>query len=287
MTARAGYLAALLVGLLAALSVILALAVHANAVGTVSDVRQGAWVVQASSGLDPPVIETLNRIVKADRRLLALRAYLRADGELSARWTWSQKRQVGYAETPDGKTVATYIDAVAASFARANPGYTLKVNPMPRSLDLQLLRWNEDASVGKAAAALTSSLARRFADDGAVPPSAALREALIAWKPSHTASVAAPGLSAHGQGRAFDFQVEREGQVIAGVEVATARQRWDAAGWTRKLHEAVGSAGHHFAGPLQFPYEPWHYSYQLASGPLGSRGALLSGATSSNSVSTD
>jgi hypothetical protein len=262
MTSRVAYLAALVVGLTAALGAIVALAVHAIAVGAVTEVQQAAWVVQASSGLDPAVIDALHGIVKADRRLLALRAYLRAGDELSTRWTWSQTRMADFPETAEAKTAATNIDAVAAAFASANPGYTLRVNRAPRSLDLQLLRWNGDASVGLAAAALAGALSRRFAGAGAVPPSAALRAALIDWKPRGSVSLAAPGLSAHGQGRAYDFQIEHQGQVVAGVEVASARQRWDAAGWTQKLHEAVGMAGHHFTGPLQLPYEPWHYAYQ-------------------------
>jgi hypothetical protein len=262
MTARAGYVAALIVGPIAALGAIVALAMHANVAKTVTEVQQGAWVLQASAGLEPPVIDTLNRIVKADRRLLALRAYLRAGGELSARWTWSQERQSGFLATADGKAAANDIDAVAAAFALANPGFTLRVTRMPRSLDLQLMRWNENASVGAAAAALTSWLGRRFSGAGAAPSSAELREALIAWPPSSTASIAAPGLSAHGQGRVFDFQVEHRGRIVAGVDVSSARHRWDAAGWTQKLHNAIGMAGDHFSGPLLLPYEPWHYSYQ-------------------------
>jgi hypothetical protein len=88
-----------------------------------------------------------------------------------------------------------------------------------------------------------------------------LRRALTDWTPNVTAALAAPGLSAHGQARAFDFQVEHDGKVIADIEAASAHQQWDAAGWTRKLHAAVSSAGNRFAGPLASPYEPWHYAY--------------------------
>jgi hypothetical protein len=80
------------------------------------------------------------------------------------------------------------------------------------------------------------------------------------------AALAAPGLSAHGQGRAFDFQIEHNGQVVAGTEAASARQRWDAPGWTQKLHQAMSKAGPHFTGPLVSPYEPWHYAYTPAPG---------------------
>jgi len=91
---------------------------------------------------------------------------------------------------------------------------------------------------------------------------------LIEWQPNSVAALAAPGLSAHGQARAFDFQVERGGQVIAAMDAASAHRQWDNAGWTQKLHAAVGLAGNHFVGPLQSPYEPWHYAYVPALAPL-------------------
>lgn len=245
----------------AALNITLAFASPAPAAEEVSKAYQETWVVQASAGLQPPVIDALHRIVGVDRQLLALRAYLRAGEAVSERWSWSQKQLSAYASTPEGKAAATDIDAVAAAFASANPGFTLHVNRQPRSLEVQITHWNENRSVGTTAAALVNALGQRFLS-GHTPPSAdELRRALIEWQPSSPAPLAAPGLSAHGQGRAFDFQVERRGQVIAGVDVASAHRQWDAAGWTKKLHAAVSVAGNHFVGPLQAPYEPWHYTY--------------------------
>jgi hypothetical protein len=85
------------------------------------------------------------------------------------------------------------------------------------------------------------------------------------WKPEVEASLAAPGLSAHGQARAFDFQVEHDGQIVAGLDADAAPARWDAAGWTAKLRAAVSSAGDRFVGPLKSPNEPWHYVYAPAA----------------------
>jgi S-formylglutathione hydrolase FrmB len=51
------------------------------------------------------------------------------------------------------------------------------------------------------------------------------------------------------------FQVEKSGHVIAGP---------DAAGWTAKVKLEVNRAGQHFSGPLDSPYELWHYSYTSA-----------------------
>jgi hypothetical protein len=219
------------------------------------------WAVQASADLEPRVLETLQRISSIERRLLALRAYLRAGDRLAERWSWPQDQLSAYPATAEGKAAAADIDAVAAEFAASNPGFTLRVNRQPRSLELQIAHWNANESVGTVAAALAGSLEERFAGNPKPPNAEQLRQALIEWKPKVAAALAAPGLSAHGQGRAFDFQIERDGQVVAGIEVASARRQWDAAGWTQKLHTAVSLAGNHFVGPLESPYEPWHYAY--------------------------
>jgi hypothetical protein len=95
----------------------------------------------------------------------------------------------------------------------------------------------------------------------AAPDPAALRAALINWTSGDAAPLAAPGLSAHGQARAFDLQIEHGGRISAGLGATSAREQWDAAGWTQKLHAAVAAAGERFSGPLLSPYEPWHYAY--------------------------
>jgi hypothetical protein len=219
------------------------------------------WAVQASTGLEPRVIDALQRISGPDRRLLALSAYLRAGGTLAERWSWSREQISNYPATPEGKAASADVDAVVAAFAAANPGFTLQVDRKPRSLELQIAHWNLDESVGTAAAALVAALEQRFTGYPTTPNTDQLRKALTEWKPNFATALAAPGLSAHGQGRAFDFQVERAGQVIAGADVALASQQWGTAGWTQKLHAAVSVAGNHFAGPLESPFEPWHYSY--------------------------
>jgi hypothetical protein len=219
------------------------------------------WTAQASAGLDSRVIDTLRQIVSPDRRLLALRGYLRAGGSLAERWNWSQERISDYPSTPEGKAAAAEIEAVSAAFAAANPGFSLHVNQSVRSLEVQIAHWNANESVGKAAADLVAALERGFAVDASTPGPDQLRAAIKQWKPGVDVALATPGLSPHGQGRAFDFQVEREGRIIAGADLASAVRQWGAAGWTEKLHSAVGKAGPHFAGPLESPYEPWHYSY--------------------------
>jgi len=219
------------------------------------------WVDEASAGLDVHAMEALAQIEGADRRLLAVRAYLRAGDALPQRWSWSAQRLADYASTPEGRAANADIDAVVATFAAANPGFALEVNRQPRSLELQLSHWNQNASVKAVAASLIESLEEHFNGSEGNPTAGQLRAALIAWAPAVAATLAAPGLSAHGQGRAFDFQVLHEGRVIAGLDAAGARRQWDAAGWTQKLHQAMTAARGRFTGPLQSPYEPWHYAY--------------------------
>lgn len=74
-----------------------------------------------------------------------------------------------------------------------------------------------------------------------------------------TPPLAVPGLSPHGQSRAFDFQVMRGGELIAGPSGAG---RWDSEGWTEKVRAAVARASTKFKGPLASPREPWHYDYR-------------------------
>jgi hypothetical protein len=247
--------------LLARAVLIFSIATAAQAAPLVGEAQLQAWVDEVSVGLDNRATEALSRIVGADRRLLAVRAYLRAGDSLPERWSWSAQRLADYASTPEGRAANADIDAVAAAFAAANAGFTLEANRQPRSLELQLAHWNENASVGSVAASLVESLEKRFGGGSRSPPAGELRAALIGWAPPVAANLAAPGLSAHGQGRAFDFQVLHDGRVIAGLDAAAAHRQWDAAGWTRKLHQAMDAAHGRFTGPLQSPYEPWHYAY--------------------------
>jgi hypothetical protein len=251
----------LIARLLAQLALVFATAVAAQAPSRASEAQLQAWVDEASIGLDSRVTVALSQISGADRRLLAVRAYLRSGATLPQRWSWSAQRLADYASTPEGRAANADIDAVAEAFTAANPGFTLEVNRQPRSLELQLAHWNENASVKAVAASLIESLEKRFAGSTRNPAADEVRAALIAWTPPVAATLAAPGLSAHGQGRAFDFQVLHEGRVIAGLDAAGAHRQWDAAGWTQKLHQAMTAAHGRFAGPLQSPYEPWHYAY--------------------------
>lgn len=220
----------------------------------------GEWARQASAGLDPLALDALSRIEDPDRQLLALRAYLRAADSLHQRWSWSDRQIAAYPNTPAGRAAASDLDAVVAAFAAENPGYVLVANRTPRSLETQIAHWNENPAVGAVARRLGRMLDTQFGSS-AMPDVAALRSALAQWQPPTAAPLAAPGLSAHGQARAFDFQIEHDGQAVARDEAAGAHRQWDEPGWTEKLRTAVRQAGDRFSGPLQSPYEPWHYAY--------------------------
>ena len=99
------------------------------------------------------------------------------------------------------------------------------------------------------------------AGDGAASRCAWSRERIESYEksPEYAAALAVPGLSPHGQSRAFDFQVMRGSQLIAGPSGAGA---WDSEGWTEKVRAAVTRASTTFKGPLASPREPWHYDYQ-------------------------
>jgi len=210
----------------------------------------------AASTLPAPAREALGRIDGTGRRLLALRSYLRA-GDLAARWSWSQAQIEAYEGSPAQQVAHAAVASVQAAFAVANPGYALYVNLQVRSLDEQLRKWNENASVGAAAQALEAAAATACTPGGGKEFAAWLR----AWQPPSAVNLAAPGLSPHGQGLAYDFQVMQGQVLVAGADSAQIASRWRADGWAERLAAAVRDSGAAFTGPLRSPDEPWHYNY--------------------------
>jgi hypothetical protein len=232
-----------------------------------SDARLQAYLKAASARLEPEQRDALERIDDVGRRLLALRSYLRTGHRAKTRWAWSQARIESYERSGDYQAVLAELEKVRKSFAELNPGYTLRVNSKVRSLDQQLDKWNRYGSVGKAAAGLLGRARRELARPayGAAADEADLQRFerfLRDHAPWPRPTVAAPGLSPHGQARAFDFQVLHGARLIAGMSTATAAQAWDEAGWTARLQEAVRRSTTKLQGPLSAPYEPWHYEYR-------------------------
>jgi len=215
---------------------------------------------------DPRVADALARIDGTGRRLLALRSYLRSRDHLGERWSWSQEQIAAYEGSPEHRELQLEIERVQEAFAGENPGFELWVNPQVRSLDVQLESWNSNESVTAAAANL-SAAAREFVDSPTFRAMdterarQALESFLAAHRPEPTPTVAAPGLSPHGQMRAVDFQVHQGDRIVAGPATATMTADWDAAGWAARLDAAVRAASNRFVGPLASPREPWHYTF--------------------------
>jgi hypothetical protein len=218
----------------------------------------------AAEGLTPEQREALGRVNTDARRVLALRGYLRAGREASSRWAWSGERIESYERSPEYAAALAEVEKVRREFESANPGHTLRVNTQVRSLDEQLKKWNENDSVARAGEELLTRVREELGGPSyAEAPAAAdvrrfegfLRGATTRVTPT----LAVPGLSPHGQSRAFDFQVMRGPQLVAGPTGAGA---WDREGWTEKLRAAVTRASTKFTGPLERPREPWHYEYR-------------------------
>lgn len=201
--------------------------------------------------------DALARIDGLPRQLLALSGYLRAR-DLAARWSWDEAAIRAFEGSPTQQAALAEIARVQTAFALAHPGYALHVNTQVRSLDLQLTRWNANASVGRAAAVVLPAAREQCRASGP----AGFARWLAGWRPPVPANLAVPGLSAHGQGRAYDFQVvTTDGRLVAGTDSRRIDADWIAGGWADKLAAAVSAASTRLKGPLRSPREPWHYDY--------------------------
>jgi hypothetical protein len=247
----------------AAATVVLPQSAHA---GEDVDATLARYIESLAADQDPRVADALNRIDGTGRRLLALRSYVRGCADLADRWSWTNEQIAAYEATPEYGELQQEIARVNEEFARENPGFELWVNPQVRSLDIQLEHWNTNESVAVAAAnlqAAASELVTSPTFPAAQPARAtkALESFLASYDPVPTPTIAAPGLSLHGQMRSIDFQVHQGGRVVAGPTTSTIDTEWDGAGWSAKLDAAVHAASQRFIGPLASPREPWHYTY--------------------------
>ena len=237
-----------------------------NCVPAVAQGNVDAYIDAAAQKLDPKVAEAIAKIDGTPRRLLALRGYLRSRAALKSKWSWDAAEIARYKQSAEYKAALAEVELVKAKFAEQNPGFEIEVNTEVRTLEAQIASWNRTASVTQAADALFSAVQTELAKPTyKTPPDAAslqrFQNFLSNQTPAVAPTVATPGLSAHGQLRAFDFKIRQGGQIIATTESSTIQTVWDAQGWTRKLNAAVTSASRKFAGPLASPREPWHYTY--------------------------
>ena len=222
------------------------------------------YLQHIADSLPENTAEALKQIHGTPRRLLAARAYLRAGDTLRSRWSWTTDQIQSHARSAEYRALLAEIEKVRARFEAQNPGYTLYANTEARSLELQIVRFNTNPAVGRVAATLHRQALAEIAGAayGSADQATALerfREFLAGWRPTTAAPLAAPGMSRHGQLRAIDFQIMKGSVLVAATETGTVKRNWDASGWTKKLQAAV--QGSNFRGPLQSPYEPWHYEY--------------------------
>jgi hypothetical protein len=225
-----------------------------------------AHLTALAETLPEPARDALHRIETTERKLLAARSYAKSGNQLIERWSWTAAQIREAEQSHEYRRMLASIRSVTARFEAENPGFSLYANTQVRTLELQLERWNTNPRVGKVALELKNALARelRAQDYPATPSEESLSrfEAfLLQWYPSAPAPLAAPGLSAHGQLRAIDFQITKAGRVVAGTSVASVAREWEQPRWHDKLRRAVESAGAEFSGPLRAPNEPWHYTY--------------------------
>jgi hypothetical protein len=235
-----------------------------SAAADVQGNRVDSYLKAVQGGLPAPASAALDRIDGTPRRLLAARGYLRNADRLATRWSWTEEEIETYERSPEHQALLAEVGVVNARFERANPGYRLYANTEVRSLDDQLQKWNSNPSVGRIAQSLHARALAELNDGSYSPqPDAAstVRFALFLshWMPQRPPPLASPGLSLHGRARAIDFQVVKDGAIVAGTDMSASDAVWSKRGWKRELLDAV--QGTRFKGPLAQPNEPWHYEY--------------------------
>lgn len=229
-----------------------------------------SYIASISAQLDPRVAQTLAQLDGSGRQLLALRSYLRSAPHLAERWSWTEEQIQAFEGSAEQRDLLQEIDRIRTVFVAANPGFELYVNPQVRSLDVQIRHWNSNESVKAAADEILAAAQALVASPGfpAHRPEQA-RQAFTTFLSNHrpvpSPTIAAPGLSLHGQMRAIDFQVHQDGRVVAGPSTATIATDWVAAGWAAKLDAAVREGSDRLVGPQATPPAPWHYTYVPAA----------------------
>jgi hypothetical protein len=231
------------------------------------DARIAAHLGSLRQQFDPRVLDALDRIDGLGRQLLAARSYLRAPSAIAERWSWSQAQIERYEGSALQHALDAEIAKVRAVFEAENPGYTLWANPQVRSVELQVERWNDNATVARAADSMLADV-RAAVSEATAPPAGTARgrewfaRTLRNATPQPAPPLAAPGLSLHGRMQAVDFHVRRGDRTVAGPDQRQVESVWHAQGWCERLVRAVRLASDRFDGPLVNPNEPWHFEYR-------------------------
>jgi hypothetical protein len=259
---------ALFMGLVITSSIVSASQVYA------ADKRQLKLYMQAAAkSLAPEQREALAKIKNEDRRYLATTYYVRAGDSIALRWSWTHDQIAAYEQSTEYQETLAEIEKISTRFAADNPKYRLYANVEVRSLEDQLAHWQTVRSIGVVAREFRKAAIAELAQESYARPQSdesnnRFREFLVAWRASWPPTLAPPGLSLHGKGRAYDFLIQdKNGRTIAGADSATINSIWEKKGWQKKLSSAVHAASDKFVGPLTIPREPWHYEYRPVNSP--------------------
>jgi hypothetical protein len=246
-------------------TLLLVLASSAAGADGASNQAQLTEYTQAVAATLPPATQrTVTLIDGTPRQLLALRSYVRAGDKVAERWSWTDEQIEAFSKTREYRQLLREVKGIKTRFEADNPGYTLYANTEVRSLDVQIERWNANASVKAVARRIERAALKELAKQGYSEKPDALSveqffEFLRGWHPPTPPSLAAPGLSKHGQLRAIDFAIFKDGKLIAPTNLKASESIWVREGWSDRLKQATLNT--RFEGPLQVPHEPWHYEY--------------------------
>lgn len=224
------------------------------------------YMQAVSATLDPRLQRAIGRIRATERRYLAIRGYVRREHKVHTHWSWSAKEAAEFRRTPEYRAMIDTIAAVKLRFALQNPGYRLEVATDIRTLESQIGKWNTVRSIAVSGREVVDTSLVILADTTypEIPDSAGtarFRAFLDGYELVNTPTVAVPGFSDHGQLRAFDFKVYKGRRLVAGTTTATIAHTWEAPGWACRLNEIICDYTDVFHGPLDDPYEPWHYTW--------------------------
>jgi len=221
--------------------------------------------------LDSECIVVLMSIPRMEQALLAARQYIRymkTHRNVWESWAWNDAQIEQWYKSDGFKQASRLIDNINTKFQSANSGYRLRVKKTVRTVETQIQYWRDSDQTLRIGIQLRDKLAKEldqsgYTDTPGKTEAETLQKYLANVHLSEKIMVAVPGLSDHGHGNAYDLVVEdTKGTTMAGAS-ASWKSTWDGPhGWTAKLKTAVEAAGEgHFKGPLQSPYEPWHYEY--------------------------
>lgn len=229
-----------------------------------NEVQLAVYTHAVAAALPPATQRALTLIEGTPRQLLALRSYVRAGETVAERWSWTNEQIEAFSQTREYRQVLREVKGIKARFEADNPGYTLYANTEVRSLDVQIERWNSNGSVKAVARSIQRAALKELAkqDYPEMPHAESIErfaQFLRRWHPHTPAALAAPGLSKHGQLRAIDFAIFKDGKLIAPTNLKASESIWVREGWSDRLKQATLNSS--FEGPLQVPHEPWHYEY--------------------------